>query len=128
MTEQNKSSLKSSASLWIFVGAAVVVAVLLAVFLSPFASSSPDGLEKVAEDKGFLKVAEETDPAWSHSPWADYQVGAVKNEKVSTGISGLIGVLITIVVAVLVGLLAFGIGRVWKKKEDPGSGSAVSET
>jgi cobalt/nickel transport protein len=30
------------------------VALLLALVLSPFASASPDGLEMVAEQKGFL--------------------------------------------------------------------------
>ena len=33
-------------------------ALLLALVLSPFASSSPDGLEKVAERQGFLAKGE----------------------------------------------------------------------
>ncbi len=37
-----------------FTLAALAVAVVLGVALSPFASSSPDGLEKVAADRGFL--------------------------------------------------------------------------
>ena len=36
----------------VFVVVAIAVAVGLATAVSPFASSSPDGLERVAEDKG----------------------------------------------------------------------------
>jgi len=35
-----------------------IVAVLIAAILSPFASSYPDGLERVAEDKGFIFLHE----------------------------------------------------------------------
>lgn len=110
-----KKNLSENKGLWVFVGAAVVVAVLLAVFISPFASSSPDGLEKVAEDKEFLKKAEENKPAWTHSPLPDYQVTAVKNEKVSTGISGFLGVLITLAVALALGVVVYRVGR-WRSK------------
>lgn len=127
MPEDTKSSLKKNVSLWVFLGAALAVVIVLAVFLSPFASSSPDGLEKVAEDKGFMKAAEDARPAWSHSPLPDYQVTAVKSEKVSTGLSGLFGILITLAVALLAGSLAYGIGRVWKKKHGPEEGTPVNE-
>ena len=111
---------RKSAGLWIFLGVAVVVALLLAVFVSPWASSSPDGLEKVAEEKGFLKSAEKVEPTWTHSPIPDYAVKGVKNERVATGLSGLIGVLITIAVAVGVGLLAYGLGRLLARKKGDG--------
>jgi cobalt/nickel transport protein len=102
---------KKSAGLWIFVGAALVVAVLLAVIVSPWASSSPDGLDKTAEEKGFVEKAEQQEPAWRHSPIPGYAMPGVKNEKVATGLSGLVGVLITLAVAVAVGLLALGLAR-----------------
>ena len=110
------SSMKSlfsreNAGLWIFAGIAILVAVILAVFVSPWASSSPDGLEKKAEEKGFMEKAEEREPAWKHSPMPDYTVESIKNERVSTGVSGLIGVILTLVVAVAVGLIALGIGK-----------------
>ena len=38
----------------IVVIAGLLIAFVLAIVLSPFASSSPDGLEKVGEDKGFI--------------------------------------------------------------------------
>ena len=77
--------------------AGLLVALALATFASPFASSKPDGLEKVAEDKGFIDTAR--DSAVADSPLADYAVRNVDNAKVSTGLSGIIGVTITFVVA-----------------------------
>lgn len=82
-----------SSNLRLFVIAGLLVAVGLALVVSGFASSSPDGLEKVAEDKGFLETAR--DHAFADSPLADYAVEGVDNERLSTGLSGLIGVLLT---------------------------------
>jgi cobalt/nickel transport protein len=82
-----------SGSLRLFLIAGLLVAVGLALVVSGFASSSPDGLERVAEDKGFLETAR--DHAFADGPLADYTVKGVGNERLSTGLSGLIGVLIT---------------------------------
>lgn len=123
-----KGSLKRNKALWIFAGAALIVAVILGVFVSPFASKSPDGLDKTAEEKGFVNKAEETKPAWDHSPMKDYAIPGVKNEKASTGLSGLIGVLITLAVAAAVGLLVYGIGRLWNRKDNKGTRIPLSET
>ena len=68
---------------------ALAVCLLLAVF-SPLASSSPDGLERVAEDKGFIGLAQE-------APFqliADYVFPGVENEAMATILAGLIGTLI----------------------------------
>jgi len=83
---------------WTFVLLALLVSILLAILLSPFASSSPDGLEKVAEDKGFLEKAEERQPAWELSPIPDYAVGGIENESLATALAGLIGTLLTFAV------------------------------
>jgi len=56
---------------------------LVALFLSPFASPSPDGLEKVAETKGFSEKGTEW-TFWKYAPFSDYTVRWIKNEKVST--------------------------------------------
>ncbi len=75
-----------------FIIAAVFVSLFLAVFISPFASSSPDGLEKVAAEKGFMEHAEaEGVTAWEASPIPDYAMPGVKNEKAATALAGLIG-------------------------------------
>lgn len=76
------------------------VTLLLAGVLSFYASSSPDGLEKVAERIGFIDTAKEH--AISDSPLADYGVKGVDNDRVSVGLSGVIGVLITGGVAYLI--------------------------
>ena len=59
----------------------LVVAVALATFVSPFASSSPDGLEKVAADKALDTDVEAH--ALAGGPLADYGVEGVDNARVS---------------------------------------------
>jgi flagellar basal body-associated protein FliL len=120
------TSLKKNKGLWIFMGIALVVAILLGVFVSPYASSSPDGLEKVAADKGFLDKAEEARPAWDRSPMKDYAVPGVQNEKASTGLSGLIGVLVTVVATMGLALAAFWLGKVLRRKKSE-TGTPASE-
>ncbi|MFD3920961.1 energy-coupling factor ABC transporter permease [Streptomyces sp. NPDC058595] len=71
-------------------------ALLLAGVVSFYASASPDGLEKVAADKGFDKKVEEH--AAADSPLADYGVGDISNTRLSGGLAGVIGVGATVVV------------------------------
>jgi hypothetical protein len=62
---------------------------LLVAFLSPLASSSPDGLERVAENKGFIGLAQS-------APFqiiADYVFPGIENETVATILAGLLGTL-----------------------------------
>ncbi|WP_199849842.1 PDGLE domain-containing protein [Blastococcus sp. Marseille-P5729] len=70
----------------------LVAALVVAGLLSFFASSSPDGLERVAEDKGIAQSASEHD--LQDGPLADYQTTGVEDEWLSTGLSGVIGVLV----------------------------------
>lgn len=79
-----------------FYAAALLIALVLAGVVSGFASSSPDGLEKVAEDKGFIDTAQDHDLAGS--PVADYGVKGVENARLSGGLAGLIGVGLTLAV------------------------------
>lgn len=70
----------------------LLVAVVLATVVALFASSSPDGLEKVAEDTGFASTAQ--DSAVAGSPLADYQVGGADSDSatwrsVVAGVAGL---------------------------------------
>jgi cobalt/nickel transport system permease protein len=85
-------------SSWIAAG---LVIVLFVVLLSPLASSSPDGLEQVAEENGFIELAE--DAAYETLP--DYTVPLVENEALTTIIAGIIGVLTVAGVGVGVGRL-----------------------
>jgi hypothetical protein len=83
--------------LWWFLGIGLVVALIVAGVLSGFAAGDPDGLERVAIDEGFDETAE--DHALADSPLADYAVEGVEDERLSTGLAGVIGVAITLVVA-----------------------------
>lgn len=74
-----------------------LVAAALAGGVSYYASSHPDGLEKVAETKGFLETAQ--DSALSDSPLSDYGIAGVDNERLSVGLAGIIGVVATALVA-----------------------------
>lgn len=76
----------------VLVGA--VISLVIAGIVSYFASSNPDGLEKVSGDKGLdVNV---TDSAVSDSIFADYGIAGLEN---STGLAGVIGVIITAVIA-----------------------------
>jgi hypothetical protein len=82
-----KISLKS------FLLAGLALSLILAFFISPLASGSPDGLEKVAGDTGFLGTAD--DHSLAEGPMADYGVRGVSSERLSTGFAGIVGVLLT---------------------------------
>lgn len=99
-----------------FLVAGLAVAVVLAVFVSPFASDSPDGLERVATDEGIIDQADEH--GLTESPIADYQVEGVDNERVGTGIAGLIGVAVTFAVGLVV-FTVVRMGRSRRAASDP---------
>ncbi|QBJ90939.1 cobalt ABC transporter permease [Streptomyces seoulensis] len=82
----------SRRTLWI---TGLVTSLVLAGFVSFYASANPDGLEKVAHDKGIDK---RTQPHHSSdSPLADYGVKDVANARLSGGLAGVIGVGVTAV-------------------------------
>lgn len=68
----------------------ILILVCLAVLI-PFASSDPDGLEKVAETLG----VEETEST-SAGIMPDYTVPVVENEYGSTLIAGVVGVFLVL--------------------------------
>ena len=78
---------------WIVAAVGLVVALVLGGIFSPFASSHPDGLERVAEKKGFAEKGE-GEPAFDGSPMPDYTVPAVQDEATSTRLAGVIGTLL----------------------------------
>jgi sugar phosphate permease len=82
-----------SSNLRLFVAGGLLVAIGLAMLVSGFASSSPDGLNKVAEDHGL--AANASQHLFENGPLAGYAVKGVNGDRLSTGISGLIGVLVT---------------------------------
>jgi cobalt/nickel transport protein len=74
-----------------------IASLFLAGVVSFYASSHPDGLEKVAEDIGFVETAKENTNA--DSLLADYGVKGVDNERLSVGAAGVIGVIATGVIS-----------------------------
>jgi cobalt/nickel transport protein len=89
----------------------ILLALIIAVFLSPWASTLPDGLERVAEHLGFVKKAEQPGVTlWQKAPLLDYKIPGIENEVWARGLSGLLGTL------VIVGL-GWGIARLLKRKE-----------
>lgn len=75
-----------------FFALGVFVTLVLAGVVSFYASGDPDGLEKVAEEKGFL--ADATDHGLGDSPLADYGVSGVADDRLSIALAGGIGVLL----------------------------------
>ena len=69
---------------------ALLVVLLVAGGLSYYASSSPDGLESVAGEKGFAETGR--DSATADGPLADYQTRGVDDERLSGAIAGVAGV------------------------------------
>jgi cobalt/nickel transport system permease protein len=76
----------------------LLVAVVVAVF-SPLASGSPDGLEKVADELGFLALGEA--PVYEILP--DYTIPFINNEALTTIIAVVVGSLIVFGVFILLG-------------------------
>jgi cobalt/nickel transport protein len=74
-----------------------VIMVSMAVFI-PLASSSPDGLERVAENFG---VAEQA-PIWN-GIMSGYAIAAIQNPYVSTLLAGVFGTLMVLLVGFLLG-------------------------
>ncbi|WP_405839031.1 energy-coupling factor ABC transporter permease [Streptomyces platensis] len=76
--------------------AGLAAALVCAGGISYYASASPDGLEKVAQDHGIDRKAE--DHAAKDSPLADYSVKDITDPRLSGGLAGVIGVGATLAV------------------------------
>jgi len=77
----------------------LAISLIIAGFISWFASSHPDGLERVAEDMGFIEKAE--DPSYELFP--DYTVPGGSNKFLSNGLAGIIGTIFSFGLVILVG-------------------------
>jgi hypothetical protein len=77
---------------------ALAIAIGLATAASPFASASPDGLERVAGDNAFLdngRLATVQEDA----PVPDYAFPGIGDARLATGLAGFVGT---------IGVFAFG--------------------
>ncbi|MEV4622086.1 PDGLE domain-containing protein [Asanoa sp. NPDC049573] len=89
-----------------FLAGGLLVAALLAGVVSSFASSSPDGLDAAARQGctfdandhitgGTCMAQREQDHQLKDSPLAGYGIKGIDNPYLSTGVSGVLGVLVT---------------------------------
>ena len=97
----------------VFVAVALALAVGLASAVSPFASRSPDGLSRVAQDKGF--TAAEAPGAFQKdaAPAPGYAFPGVENARLATGLAGFTGTLVLFA-------LGFGLARALRQGSPPG--------
>jgi cobalt/nickel transport system permease protein len=101
-SRQGRSDLRS------FAAYGVLVALALALFASPFASTWPDGLDRVSEKLGFAVRA--APPI--KSPLADYKVPGIGSVAVATALAGCIGTLVVLALSlVFAKILLAGAGR-----------------
>jgi hypothetical protein len=89
---------------WWIAGVGLLVALAVTI-ISPLASPWPDGLERVAEDHGFLDLGE--DPPYEIIP--DYALPGVPSESLATILAGMVGVVIVFAVGL-------GAGYVLRKR------------
>ncbi|MGW9193199.1 PDGLE domain-containing protein [Micromonospora chersina] len=116
---------------WPFVLGGLLVALLLAGVVSNYASAHPDGLDSsllkgctVNADHeitgGSCPAQQAKDHELTDSPLADYGVRGVGNGFLSTGLSGVLGVLLT---------FALGGGLFWlARRRGPSTGPANGPT
>ena len=77
----------------------LVIALGLAIFVSPYACSWPDGLDKVAEKFGFAERAGTTIKAF----FPDYKIPGISSAGLATAIAGALGTALMFGLACLVG-------------------------
>ncbi|MBW4474422.1 MAG: PDGLE domain-containing protein [Stenomitos rutilans HA7619-LM2] len=106
-----------------FVITGLGIALLIAIFLSPFASKDPDGLDRVSEDLKFGEKELQDKPAHKlpfYTVFDEYAVRGVP-EQIATPLAGLAGTLVTFG-------LAWGAGKLLVRKPgQPPEDSALDE-
>ena len=81
----------------VFTILALALAVGLATAVSPFAAGTPDGLERVATDKGFIDEGKTQE-----GPIAGYAFPGIGNERLATGLAGFTGTLLVFALGVAI--------------------------
>jgi cobalt/nickel transport protein len=111
-----------------FLGAGLLVALILAGVVSNFASASPDGLDATARrgctfdsaghiTGGTCMAQRERGHQFGDSPLAGYGIRGVHNRYLSTGVAGAAGVLLT---------FGLGAGMFWLVRRRDRAGAAGS--
>lgn len=81
---------------WVVVG---ILVSLLAVLLAPLASASPDGLERVAENIGFLDLGQSA----PYEILPDYTIPFLGETALSTIVAGAVGALVLLGLMIVIG-------------------------
>jgi ABC-type Fe3+ transport system permease subunit len=92
-----KSSRGHRGRWWWAVG--IAIAAIVVVVLAPLASKDPDGLERVATDQGFIERAAN----FFSGLLSGYAIPGVSDPRVSTILSGLLGVAIVVLLVLVLG-------------------------
>ncbi|MBL8050739.1 MAG: PDGLE domain-containing protein, partial [Anaerolineales bacterium] len=92
---EGSESAKASKN-WAYVGGLIA---LLVVLISPFASGDPDGLERVAENLGFINAGQNA----PYSIIPDYTLPFLGETALSTIVAGIIGVAVVAGIMILIG-------------------------
>ena len=99
----------------IFILSGLALSISIAAFLSPFASKSPDGLDRVSQDLKFEEKSIKETPTKQllfSQVFEEYSFKAVPDKKVSTALAGVTGTLVVFG-------LAWGIGKFAVRKSEP---------
>jgi cobalt/nickel transport system permease protein len=107
---QNAERQAAGGSGWIAIGLLIALAV---TFAAPLADPNPDGLERVAEDQGFIATAQ----AAPYTILPDYKVPFVEDQALSTILAGVFGVLV-------VAGVSYGVSRLARKRHIDSSKSS----
>ncbi len=106
----------------IFTGLGLLAALCLAAFVAPYASSAPDGLERIATDKGFVEKGE-VQALWRHALMPNYVVRQLGDDPVSTAAAGLAGTLCAFVLGFILARLVRARNRSDSTRPDSDKGS-----
>ncbi|MGB5771150.1 MAG: PDGLE domain-containing protein [Crocosphaera sp.] len=85
----------------LFIVTGLGIALIIAVLISPFASSDPDGLDRVSQDLEFEDKAVEDAPAKKLPFYAIFEEYALRgvNDALATPLAGLAGTVVTFGIA-----------------------------
>ncbi len=87
---------RTSKGVWSVIFVGLMISLIIAGVVSFYADANPDGLERVAEDQGFIEDA--ADSANAEIFASDYGIAGVEDERLSVGLAGLLGVVVMVVV------------------------------
>ena len=95
MTEPTSTS--HSRAPWVIAG--IAISAIVVVVAALFASGDPDGLERVAEDEGFIERAQDA----LYELFPDSTIPGIEDPVVTTVLSGLVGIVIVFALMWLLG-------------------------